>query len=354
MNLAKLVSLSIALILIQACSHPIEIVGEGDVTSASGNRNCSLEDFQAAKTNCTKNYAIGAYQETYYATPRAGYTFDHWGNNYCPDAAPPNYECSFNIPAATVQKYWGQTMPPLKAVFTSTSVGTPIGLADIVTVTYEQWGVPPLNGREWAQPDLFTGLSYNEVIAVCPGGICITGGVLNGHDMTDWKWALQEDLIALFNYYISGTVSEPLLPEIYINYTAWGEPEQWSSRILSDFRASPGNYFGLPAVYGWGFSQNFMSGEVRAALRVILQSINYASVLEIGYTGNTDDQPLGVSGDGGGLFFYRDCPTTGCQYPQSTGADQSKESNQCVTSQGALECTWDEIYGVCSCNWPVP
>ena len=77
MNLAKLVTISIALLYIQACSHPIEIVGQGDVTSASGNRNYYLEDIQQAKVNCTKNYAIGAYQETYYAIPRAGWQFDH-------------------------------------------------------------------------------------------------------------------------------------------------------------------------------------------------------------------------------------------------------------------------------------
>ena len=47
MKLVKLVSIGFALLLLQACSHPIEIVGEGDVTSAPGNRNCSLEDYNA-------------------------------------------------------------------------------------------------------------------------------------------------------------------------------------------------------------------------------------------------------------------------------------------------------------------
>ncbi|MBK6510943.1 MAG: DUF1566 domain-containing protein [Haliea sp.] len=116
-RLFKFLSIYVALLLIQACSHPIEIVGEGDVTSASGNRNCSLEEFKAANPKCTKNYAIGAYQETYYAIPRAGWKFDHWVN-YCPTATPPNYDCSFNTPANAVQQFWGQTMPPLRAVFT--------------------------------------------------------------------------------------------------------------------------------------------------------------------------------------------------------------------------------------------
>jgi len=116
-------------------------VGQGDVTSASGNRNCYLEDFQTAKTNCTKNYAVGAYQETYYATPRPGWKFDHWVT-YCANATPPNYDCSFNIPAATVQQYWGQTMPPLKAVFTTCTPGAPgcgWHAGDIFTRTQFAW-----------------------------------------------------------------------------------------------------------------------------------------------------------------------------------------------------------------------
>jgi arylsulfatase A len=115
-NPAKLVSLGIALLLIQACSHPIEIVGEGDVMSASGTRNCLLENFQAGNDVCSKNYAIGAYQESYYPLPRAGWKFDRWAS-YCLNAPAPNYECHIDVPATQVRAYWGKTMPPLKAVF---------------------------------------------------------------------------------------------------------------------------------------------------------------------------------------------------------------------------------------------
>ncbi len=39
------------LFFIAACNHPIEIVGQGDVLSASGKRNCLLEEFQAGMEN---------------------------------------------------------------------------------------------------------------------------------------------------------------------------------------------------------------------------------------------------------------------------------------------------------------
>jgi len=68
----------------------------------------------------------------------------------------------------------------------------PITGADIVTV----------DGTEWAQADLFTNLSWNEINAVCPGGVCISGAELNGHTMTDWVWASYTDINTLFNFYL--------------------------------------------------------------------------------------------------------------------------------------------------------
>ena len=100
--------------LLTACSHPLEIVGEGDILSASGDRSCLLEEYRAEAENCVDNTVSGAYQETYYAQPRSGWTFDRW-ENYCIDAT--NNECSFDVSVDVVQQAWGQTASPLRAVF---------------------------------------------------------------------------------------------------------------------------------------------------------------------------------------------------------------------------------------------
>lgn len=209
MNLAKLVSLSIALLLIQACSHPIEIEGQGDITSASGSRNCSMEQYFAADPVCSKNYVIGAYQETYYPVPRAGYSFDHWGNDYCPDATPPTYECSFDIPAAAVQKFWGKTMPPLKAVFKYD--GTSI--TDHIFV----------NGNEWAQTYVLGSPTWDELNAVCPPPAHTCTGELLGYNLDGWTWASVDDVNALFNGYI-GSAELGLGPDDFAtpgSYALW-------------------------------------------------------------------------------------------------------------------------------------
>ncbi len=82
--------------------------------SASGTRNCSLADFESGKDNCLENLVVGAYFETYYAEPHAGWEFDHW-QNYCTDAS--DNTCTFKVKADTVQQYWGETASPLVAVF---------------------------------------------------------------------------------------------------------------------------------------------------------------------------------------------------------------------------------------------
>lgn len=111
----KKFTLIIASAVLAGCSHPLEIAGEGDILSASGDRDCLLEEFAAAQPKCTENTVTGAYAETYYAVPRAGWEFDSW-ENYCLTAT--TNECSFSATAGQVFQFWGVAVPPLKAVFT--------------------------------------------------------------------------------------------------------------------------------------------------------------------------------------------------------------------------------------------
>ena len=71
-RLMKTLFAVILLIFVIGCSHPLEIVGNGDIISASGEHDCLLED-----NPCT-NYVIGDYDVTYTAMPRAGWIFSEW------------------------------------------------------------------------------------------------------------------------------------------------------------------------------------------------------------------------------------------------------------------------------------
>ena len=52
------------LTLLVGCSHPLEIVGDGDILAVSGSRSCTLEEYRAGAATCEKNYVAADYDET--------------------------------------------------------------------------------------------------------------------------------------------------------------------------------------------------------------------------------------------------------------------------------------------------
>lgn len=110
----RLVATLSAALLVAACSHPIEIVGHGDVVSESGDRDCTYVDHAAAAVSCGENLVIGEYDETYTAVPADGWHFHRWVN-YCTGSV--SGTCSFDIPADVVRQAYGETVPPLVAIF---------------------------------------------------------------------------------------------------------------------------------------------------------------------------------------------------------------------------------------------
>jgi len=105
-----------AVVVLAACKQPLEIRGgEGDITSLSGTRDCSLEDYLADFPNCADNLVENtAYNEVYTAVPRPGFHFRRWGN-YCKAAI--DNQCGFSFGIDVVEAAEGYVFPPLQAVF---------------------------------------------------------------------------------------------------------------------------------------------------------------------------------------------------------------------------------------------
>lgn len=110
----------------------------------------------------------------------------------------------------------------------------PITGSDIVNV----------NGVEWAQVDLFTNLSWLDVSAVCPGGICTNSDTLNGFDVEGWVWAASEEVVSLFNNYIGSPALGPA-PSFYFEAES-----SWGPAFFSDGWRATANIFGGPSVSG--------------------------------------------------------------------------------------------------------
>jgi CxxC motif-containing protein (DUF1111 family)/predicted lipoprotein with Yx(FWY)xxD motif len=113
----RLVALTLGLLLLQACSHPLSLVGEGDISDTKGSgRGCTLEQFQNDDKACRENLVMSTYDVNYRATPRPGWRFVEWQGpcNQQLSVAP---DCAFFVEGSVVNQYWGQTMPTTTAVF---------------------------------------------------------------------------------------------------------------------------------------------------------------------------------------------------------------------------------------------
>lgn len=107
-----------------------------------------------------------------------------------------------------------------------------------------------VDGREWAQVDLFTNLSWVELSAACPDGACLPGAVLNGRDMTGWTWASAAQLNRLINYYL-GAAELGLGPDQLETTPGPSDEPYWFSAMTGAFRYS---HIRLPWSYwtsGW-------------------------------------------------------------------------------------------------------
>ena len=99
-------------------------------------------------------------------------------------------------------------------------------IADIATV----------DGKNWAQVDLFVGLSWSDINNVCPAGVC-GNGTLFGFEMLGWTWASTEDINNLFNYYSvnsSNPVSNLLGPGPDYDVTESSGPNSYAQLFFAD------------------------------------------------------------------------------------------------------------------------
>jgi hypothetical protein len=66
-------------VAIQACKHPLVIVGQGDIVDLNGSgHGCTLEQFQARDIACAENAVNGEYRVDFEAIPRPGWKFVRW------------------------------------------------------------------------------------------------------------------------------------------------------------------------------------------------------------------------------------------------------------------------------------
>jgi hypothetical protein len=147
------ISVILATCALQACKHPLAIVGEGDIVDANNSgHGCTLEQFQAQDTACTENEVSGDYFVNYKAQPRPGWRFVRWDG---PCSTQSDFQhCRFDIPQDKVA-WWDETQGDTDIV-PSTAVFQPItgktgflvdtAVAGLAYETPSQQGVTGLDG----------------------------------------------------------------------------------------------------------------------------------------------------------------------------------------------------------------
>jgi hypothetical protein len=160
-----------------------------------------------------------------------------------------------------------------------------VGITDTILV----------DGKEWAQVDLFINLSWNDINAACPGGICSDLSVLNNFRMKGWTWASIADMNALFNHYIGSPELGPAHDSYREPASAWAPAfflDGW--RPLYEVGSVPG---AGPATYGDTFDCTDSNGAAIIWNKLDESEKDAAST----WIGCTRD----YAADSKGAWFYR-------------------------------------------------
>jgi hypothetical protein len=113
-----------------------------------------------------------------------------------------------------------------------------------------------VNGATWAQVNIFVRLTWGDINAQCPGGVCASGSVLGQWDMSGWTWAGPEDTAALFNYYLAnaGVGGSDLIDPANLDdsYTTFeNRRADWIAAVRHDFNYTSYDHLGGYYLNGW-------------------------------------------------------------------------------------------------------
>jgi hypothetical protein len=221
--------LGCAVSLIVGCKVAVIVVEGGEVQSI-GAVTCLEGTICMVEVNDTN------FSASFTAVPNPGWHFVKWNKGWgllCGDSTNPTCVVS------TVGTAGNTSIEAIIASDKTFSI-MPVFEIGLDTVT--------VAGKEWAQVDLFTNLSWNQINAVCPEGVCT--GILNGYDMTGLTWASIDDINALFNYYIGSDILGPG-PDIYHEFDS-----EWAPAFFGDGWRSldfviPDDGVVIPSLEGW-------------------------------------------------------------------------------------------------------
>ena len=206
--------------VVSGCKIAVLTSSGGDIRSSSGGMVCAGPSFCEFDINTHQL----PFAESFTAIPREGYAFEKWADGsgfFCGKSTDPT--CTVNIPdnafgALLVALFdSGYIMPIFKDVgfdWDSDGIRNEIDEDDDNDGFLDADDDCPqdpdpsceletvfMDGKDWAQVDRFLNGSWVAINAVCAGGPCSDGALVNGYDMTGWSWASSSELFELLGSY---------------------------------------------------------------------------------------------------------------------------------------------------------
>ncbi|CAA0114250.1 Uncharacterised protein [Halioglobus japonicus] len=311
LNSFRLLSTVTLIGLLSGCFLEVIVPKGGSVVSVSQVNDC------AEGSNCSIEISDANFTDAFTAIPNDGYEFVKWmgGSEFlCRDSTSTtcivsNTALASN--ASTTSIIAGDDtfyiMPVFKRLpfdpLADDDGDTILNIDDVCPETPLGWPVNaygcPIeliftpDGRKWAQLDHFNGLSYSEIAAACPDGVC--SGTLNGYDMAGWIWASSQDVLDMWNsYYPTGFLLTPVPHQTFASPT-----------LIQALKASGFNFVEIKNSIGFGIYQlgGYTSDPEEtsfAHLSDVSWVFSDGVAIEIGVS------PSGFSGDDEGAWFYRE------------------------------------------------
>ena len=280
----------LVIILMSGCKLAVINVEGGEVQS-DGSGAC------VGGSICIVEISDTSFSETFMAVPNTGWHLEKWNSGYgllC--GGKTGLWCEVSLEGtsgnAAIEKMVASSeFAYLMPVFKPDT--------DVVTV----------DGKQWLQPSFFENVSWGDINAICPGGPCTVGGILNGHDMTGWTWASMDDLNSLFNYYLGAELLGPGPGASGYSGREPGLNQNWPSQFFSDGWRP--NFFSPSICEDGCFYYRGIAGWVAGRVRSGADTLIMAYLQEYGDASDSLGQ-VGVDAvsnnpeeQGEGAWFYR-------------------------------------------------
>lgn len=229
-SLSKILTLLTSIIFLSACKIAIISIEGGGVYSDVPNGGCTAGNI------CMFEVEDSDFQRAFFSNSAEGFVFVRWneGDHFLCGGSK-NPMCTVSLQSVSTE--------------TAEQIVASSETAYLMPIFRRSKDIIEVAGKEWYQPDLFSGLSWYEISAVCPNGIC--SGFLNGYKLTGWSWASVKDMNDLFNYYIGSNLMGPGPDEEYLHSVATSNLFFYDWHPTHGTGASEFGYYYFREIRGW-------------------------------------------------------------------------------------------------------